>query len=121
MEMTGEHKRLALVPEILRIEEQTRSRSQGMGRPRVSRGSPAFEVKATMNFTTTASCPELLLMMFVWVTCVESSGRTLSKSVFIRAFQELARWEWRNRLRACVKLYLRDELFHHLGVDPVVR
>lgn len=114
------HQRVAMVLEVIRVEEFIREESVGLGRPREPRRplARAFVAKAVLNIPTTKDLADRLRTDFRLRRVCGFWGRIPSEATFSRAFAEFsASGVLDEVLEAGVRTYLGDEIFHHVSHD----
>lgn len=121
--LTAQHRRLVLVLEVVRIEEQVPAGClQWLGRRRRDRRAlaRAFVAKACLNLATTKALIERLQVdRSLRQLCGWEQGRQVpSESTFSRAFTEFAQARLTDRVHAArVKEYLGEEVIWHISRD----
>jgi hypothetical protein len=114
------HQQVALVLEVVRIEEFVAERDCGHGRPPAARRplARAFVAKAVLNIPTTKDLIDRLkfdrrlrVVCGIW-------GRVPSESTFSRAFAEFSASEVLDKaLETGVRTHLGQDIIHHVSHD----
>lgn len=123
-EVTGplldSHQRVALVLEIVRVEEHVSACGGWLGRPSYSRKplARAFVAKAVLNIPTTKDLVDRLKVDVRLRRICGFEGRIPSRSTFSRAFEELVRAGCLDKVHAAaVKIHLGQDVIHHASHD----
>lgn len=114
------HQRVAMVLEVVRIEEGVREVPASTGRPPLSRkaGARALLAKAILNIPTRKELAERLRVDARLRRICGFLGPAPSESTFCRLFADLAQsGVWDRSLERAVKSHLGEETFHHVSHD----
>lgn len=114
------HQRVAMVLEVIRVEEYVSRSVWRLGRPREPRVplARAFVAKAVLNIPTTADIVDRLKIDSRLRRVCGFEGRVPSESTFSRAFAEFSASGVLDKvLEAGVRSYLGNEIIHHVSHD----
>ncbi|MGV3615749.1 MAG: transposase [Fimbriimonas sp.] len=114
------HQRVAMVLEVVRIEEGVREAPASTGRPPVSRkaGARALLSKAILNIPTRKDLVERLRVDARFRRICGFLGAPPSEATLCRLFAELAgSGLWDEALERAVKTHLGEATFHHVSHD----
>jgi|KBSSwiStaDraftv2_1062776.scaffolds.fasta_scaffold380015_2 hypothetical protein len=118
--LLSSHQRVAMVLEVVRIEEHVCHWLCWSGRPAHSRKAlaRAFVAKAVLNIPTTKDLVERLVLDVRLRRVVGIVGRVPSESTFSRAFAYFAGQGLLDFVHEQAVLnHLKDEVVHHAGID----
>jgi hypothetical protein len=113
------HQEVAMVLEVIRIEEHVRDVWLGQGRPPMPRKplARAFVAKSVLNIPTTKDLIDRLRADVRLRRVVGFPGSVPSESTFCRAFAELSKGVTDATLEAKVRQHLGEDVIHHVSHD----
>lgn len=119
-DLTPSHQKVAMVLELVRVEEHVACDRGGAGRPRHCRRAMARALlaKATLGIPTTEDLRERLACDSRLRRICGFSGRVPSAATFSRAFSDLASQRILDEVHeASVRFHLGQEIVHHASID----